>query len=85
MTRLNLSELVEDPSICLSRLKKKSPALLEPADPLTYFHYALEILVGLLLDFDGKISVNLLVVEYMELACTVKSRICCHIVDCCAV
>ena len=65
------------------KVKKKKYALIKPADPLTYFHYALEILVGLLLDFDGKISVNLLLVEYMELPCTVKSHICCHIVDCC--
>lgn len=49
------------------KIQKKKP-LLEPANPLIYFHYALEILFGLLLDFDDKISGDLLVVEYTELA-----------------
>lgn len=64
------------------KIKKKSPALLEPTNPLNHFHYALEILFGLLLDFDDKISVNLLVVEYAELPSTVKPRTCCCVVDC---
>lgn len=46
---------------------KKSPALLQLAGPL-YSHYAFEVLFGLLPAFDDKIFVNLLVVEYVELA-----------------
>lgn len=50
------------------KIFKISPALLELANPLTYSYYVFEVLFGLLLAFEDKISANPLVVEYMKLA-----------------
>lgn len=49
------------------KILKISPALLELANPRIHFYYIFEFLFGLLLAFEDNISVNPLVVEYVEL------------------